>query len=272
MIRSTNGHDHHTNGTNGTNGGGEVTKPANHIVTNGHHQHDEEIDDMTSQDDYDQYDDDYDVDQTTTVAGQESSSISAYHHNQHNHHHHHNHHNGKPAIKFNSSYAFGEATSGQFPGDEENVPKKIESTMLTDHDGKTFEAYYLVSNGPGTGGSSGGGNLNYSLAPSISGKKKMFYCQTCPYKTNNYCNLKQHLVQHRFRDGFFKCRYCPYYVSMIRLLKQHEILHGEYIPRDNIKREAPLSPHEQLLIQQQQSLPPPMRMIAAAGAAFSFPK
>jgi hypothetical protein len=60
----------------------------------------------------------------------------------------------------------------------------------------------------------------------------MYFCESCPYKTNNYCNLKQHLLQHRPEAGHAKCRYCPYYVSMSRLLKQHEILHPEYIPRE----------------------------------------
>lgn len=174
------------------------------------------------------------------------------------------------SVNNNSSFAFGDG-GGNPNGGEENIPKKTESIMLTDHDGHSFEAVYLVSNGPGTGSA---GSLNYSLnaTATSSGKKKMFYCQTCPYKTNNYCNLKQHLVQHRFRDGFFKCRYCPYYVSMIRLLKQHEVLHGEYEPRDNIKRELPLSPTQLSLIQQQQAQQSRMLAAAAAGSSFSFPR
>lgn len=123
-----------------------------------------------------------------------------------------------------------------FSGDsqliEENIPKKTESIKLVDYEGVSFEATYLVSNGPGSG--SGSANMTFAGPNGVPiVKKKMFYCEKCPYKTNNYCNLKQHLLQHRFRDGFFKCRYCPYFVSMIRLLKQHEILHGDYVPREN---------------------------------------
>ena len=66
----------------------------------------------------------------------------------------------------------------------------------------------------------------------------MYNCQSCPYKTNNFCNLKQHLVQHKFQNGYYKCRYCPYYVVKIRLLKQHETLHNDYEPRENSKRRS----------------------------------
>ena len=59
-------------------------------------------------------------------------------------------------------------------------------------------------------------------------KKKCYFCQACPYKTSNYSNLRQHLLQHRYREGYSKCRYCVYYVSKVRLLKQHEILHPEF--------------------------------------------
>jgi hypothetical protein len=77
-------------------------------------------------------------------------------------------------------------------------------------------------------------NLNASDSSDMNcTKKKMYFCESCPYKTNNYCNLKQHLLQHRPEAGIAKCRYCPYYVSMSRLLKQHEILHLEYEPRNS---------------------------------------
>jgi Zn ribbon nucleic-acid-binding protein len=101
-----------------------------------------------------------------------------------------------------------------------------ESIVLTDYNGKQFTATFLVSySAP----------LNSSNNANQVGKK-MYYCESCPYKTNNYCNLKQHLLQHRFREGYFKCRYCSYYVVLLRLLKQHEILHPEYLARDTPKK------------------------------------
>lgn len=127
--------------------------------------------------------------------------------------------------------------------DDNSVKKTVESVVLTGYDGKQFTTTFLVANSSSSYSQmnntfSATGFINNSNSP--INKKKMYYCQTCPYKTNNYCNLKQHLLQHTFREGFFKCRYCPYFVVMIRLLKQHEILHLEYVPRENVKENQPL--------------------------------
>jgi len=92
--------------------------------------------------------------------------------------------------------------------DDDDTNKTVESILLTGYDGVQFQASFLVSN------------------PMY--KKKCYFCQACPYKTSNYSNLRQHLLQHRYREGYSKCRYCVYYVSKVRLLKQHEILHPEF--------------------------------------------
>ena len=84
--------------------------------------------------------------------------------------------------------------------------------MLTCTDGTQMNASYFVLNAIHN-------HLN---------QKKEYFCQQCPYRTCNYSNLKQHLMQHRCQDGYFKCRYCVYYVKLARLLKQHELLHPEY--------------------------------------------
>ena len=94
--------------------------------------------------------------------------------------------------------------------------KITESIKLTAPDGAIVDATYLVLN-----------------AINNASQKKEYFCQKCPYKTGNYSNLKQHLVQHRPQQGYFKCRYCVYYVSQVRLLKQHEILHPEFQVRLN---------------------------------------
>ena len=107
---------------------------------------------------------------------------------------------------------------------------KLESISLTGFDGVKFTATYMVAM------VTTAGSNNTSANGQLKTKKKMFYCQTCPYKTNNYCNLKQHLLQHKFQEGYYKCRYCSYYVVMVRLLKQHETLHGEYEPREEVKK------------------------------------
>lgn len=107
---------------------------------------------------------------------------------------------------------------------------KLESISLTGFDGVKFTATYMVAM------VTTAGSNNTSANGQVKTKKKMFYCQTCPYKTNNYCNLKQHLLQHKFQEGYYKCRYCSYYVVMIRLLKQHETLHSEYEPREEVKK------------------------------------
>jgi len=110
--------------------------------------------------------------------------------------------------------------------DFDSEEKKQESIILTDHDGQKFKVNYLVTN------TSSSTSANHTF-PNNMPRKKMYFCISCPYKTNNYCNFKQHLFQHRFQNGSFKCRYCPYYVKMLRLLKQHEILHSEFEPREN---------------------------------------
>ena len=107
--------------------------------------------------------------------------------------------------------------------------KSIEKIKLTDYSGNPFEAKFLVECGSSVNSPSP------SIDPvtgQIVHRKKTYYCEKCPYKTYNYCNLKQHLLQHLYRAGLYKCRYCDYYVSMIRLLKQHEVLHPEYEKRD----------------------------------------
>ena len=123
--------------------------------------------------------------------------------------------------------------SGALPSESTPLPcgRCLEKVILTDYLGNKFTATYIVENGS---------SMN-SPTPTIDPltgqlvhKKKMYFCQSCPYKTNNYCNLKQHLVQHKFNPGYFKCRFCDYYVSMVRLLKQHEVLHPKYMPRDNL--------------------------------------
>lgn len=267
-----NGHRFKSEQNTATNGGVTSHMNGNGLGHDEHDDHGENNEMMMSQEDeYDDEDDEAAIpneNEYPSVNG--AGNVAAYQKIIINN----NKNTNNSIISNNSSFAFGDGNGvSTANGGEENIPKKTESIMLTDHDGHSFEAVYLVSNGPGTGS----GSLNYSLnttttTSSSGGKKKMFYCQTCPYKTNNYCNLKQHLVQHRFRDGFFKCRYCPYYVSMIRLLKQHEVLHGEYEPRDNIKRELPLSPTQLSLIQQQQAQQSRMIAAAAAGSSFSFPK
>lgn len=128
---------------------------------------------------------------------------------------------------------------------QDDSVKVVETIMLTDYDGVEFPSSYLVSGG------SNSLNNKYNVNSTVIGgplngansqpQKKMFFCQACPYNTKNYCNLKQHLLQHRFREGYFKCRYCAYFVSMIRLLKQHEILHSDYVPRENIKAQKSTS-------------------------------
>jgi hypothetical protein len=108
--------------------------------------------------------------------------------------------------------------------DFDSDEKKQECIILTDQDGQKFKVNYLVTNTSAS--------INNTF-PNNLPRKKMYFCINCPYKTNNYCNFKQHLFQHRFQNGSFKCRYCPYYVKMLRLLKQHEILHSEFEPREN---------------------------------------
>jgi len=90
--------------------------------------------------------------------------------------------------------------------------KITESIKLTATDGTIVDATYAINN---------------------TSQKKEYFCQKCPYKTRNFSNLKQHLVQHRPQQGYFKCRYCVYYVSQVRLIKQHEILHPEFQVRLN---------------------------------------
>jgi hypothetical protein len=133
--------------------------------------------------------------------------------------------------------------------DDDDEKKHIESINLTDHDGKDFTISYLVANAtvPAGLGSVSNTSLNGSNATAgsplnngLAVKKKTYFCQSCPYKTNNYCNLKQHLLLHRYRDGCYKCRYCPYYVTMVRLIKQHEIIHGEYEPRGGDEQLPPV--------------------------------
>lgn len=147
--------------------------------------------------------------------------------------------NDTTANKNNSSSrgAVLEAEATPSIGDEE---KQVESTVLTAYDGTKFTASYLVYNPHlpnGLNSSLNGSNQYNSNNSSFQNqnKKKMFFCQSCPYKTINYSNLKQHLLMHRYHDGFYKCRYCVYYVSMLRLLKQHEILHPEYEARETVK-------------------------------------
>ena len=106
-------------------------------------------------------------------------------------------------------------------------PSSFESSKLIMPNGKSYKSAFVPVTSNGTVIS----DLN-SVDYANCTKKKMYFCESCPYKTNNYCNLKQHLLQHRPEAGHAKCRYCPYYVSMSRLLKQHEVLHPEYIPRE----------------------------------------
>ena len=106
-------------------------------------------------------------------------------------------------------------------------PSSFESSKLITPNGKSYKSAFVPVTSNGTV-ISDVNSVDYANCT----KKKMYFCESCPYKTNNYCNLKQHLLQHRPEAGHAKCRYCPYYVSMSRLLKQHEILHPEYIPRE----------------------------------------
>jgi hypothetical protein len=180
-------------------------------------------------------------------SGLEEQEIKSVENDQDHHHHHHHHHttdtideNGNFIDDNDENYAeedeennensnliYDEGNNNSFAEDA-----KVESTSLTGYDGEKFVASYLVV-----------------MATINNVKKKMYKCQSCPYKTNNYCNLKQHLLMHKFQDGFYKCRYCPYYVVKIRLLKQHETLHNDYEPRANSRRRT-----------------------VAAGVGFAFPK
>jgi hypothetical protein len=148
----------------------------------------------------------------------------------------------------NSNIKYGIHNMSSNGGGED---ERVESINLTDHDGKTFMVSYMVAMAPVqtsaslTNGLSQSFNgydhinsvtsgFNSSFNQSNMVKKKTYFCQSCPYKTNNYCNLKQHLLLHRYRDHCYKCRYCPYYVTMIRLVKQHEVIHPEYVAaKDN---------------------------------------
>ena len=104
------------------------------------------------------------------------------------------------------------ATTTIISNNNNDENKISESVMLTCTDGTQINASYLVLNA-----------IHNQL-----NQKKEYFCQQCPYRTCNYSNLKQHLIQHRYQDGYFKCRYCIYYVKLARLLKQHELLHPEF--------------------------------------------
>lgn len=141
-------------------------------------------------------------------------------------------HNGDQSS--NAENKYNNPFSGALPSESTPLPcgRCLEKVILTDYLGNKFTATYIVENG-----SSSMNSPTPAIDPltgQLVHKKKMYFCQSCPYKTNNYCNLKQHLVQHKFNPGYFKCRFCDYYVSMVRLLKQHEVLHPEYMPRDNL--------------------------------------
>lgn len=197
------------------------------------------------EDDY--YDEELDYDGDEDLMNQNENSRTDYSHSNtssiasrpaSSHHHHHSklmHHNTNPTntpSSENTDDQYDEPSSMII--DSDHSTKHIESINLTDHDGKDFTVSYYVANAtvpcpvngmmlPGQSGANGAVSMI---------KKKTYFCQSCPYKTNNYCNLKQHLLLHRFKEGCYKCRYCSYYVGMIRLLKQHEVIHPEYEPRD----------------------------------------
>lgn len=108
-----------------------------------------------------------------------------------------------------------EINTNSLQQDTDRVPETI---TLKGFDGKDLQVTCMVSNSLNT--TSNGVN-----------KKKDYFCQTCPYKTNNIVGFKQHILQHTFREGYAKCRYCDYYVSLVRLLKQHEVIHPEFEQR-----------------------------------------
>jgi hypothetical protein len=61
---------------------------------------------------------------------------------------------------------------------------------------------------------------------------KVHYCKFCPYKTIKTSALKQHVLNHEYREATFKCRYCDYYILKMKHMRGHEELHSEYVPRD----------------------------------------
>lgn len=108
-----------------------------------------------------------------------------------------------------------------FDNNTEN--KKIETLNLTGHDGQSFQASYCVT----------GLSASQLLEPEaplspMANRKKGYHCQTCPYTTKTYNNIRQHLLNHHFVPEHVKCRYCEFYVSHQRLLKAHEAIHPEF--------------------------------------------
>ena len=61
----------------------------------------------------------------------------------------------------------------------------------------------------------------------ILAKKKKQSCSLCPYKAIKSLQLKEHVSNHEFKEGYLKCRYCDYYVLNMSSLTQHEVIHPD---------------------------------------------
>jgi hypothetical protein len=74
-------------------------------------------------------------------------------------------------------------------------------------------------------------------------KTQYTQCKFCPYKpsANNLRDMRQHMVKHKYHDGYKKCKQCNYWVEprLAYLLKKHEKLHENSQKSTNIVKSLP---------------------------------
>jgi len=119
---------------------------------------------------------------------------------------------------------------------ENNENKQLATITLTDQDGQEFKAsYHVINGGPQTPLNAVNAipaiKLDQNAGPLAFRKRASttYVCDSCPFSTKVYSNLKQHLYGHgKYQAGFVKCRYCSFNAGHQRLLRQHEVLHKEF--------------------------------------------
>lgn len=102
-------------------------------------------------------------------------------------------------------------TNGDQNGSNSNNEPRVKLISLIGRDGNKFKSSYLTK-------------VTTINNNRIKGNRKMYFCQSCSFKTVNIFNLKKHLLNHNYQKDSIKCRYCEYYASNSLRIKHHEML------------------------------------------------
>ncbi|KAL4228429.1 hypothetical protein ACF0H5_011475 [Mactra antiquata] len=92
-------------------------------------------------------------------------------------------------------------------------------------------------------------------------KKKIYYCDKCPYRSTHFMSVRIHASSHKRKPGksSFKCEYCDYY-GCSKSMILHEQLHEGRVPKSNKRKQTPvtmttsLSERKQLPVNKESSL------------------